>query len=136
MKYFTTLREVLASFPRRRQRKPMMDVVYKFQSVIAIGCEVYLIWITTDIVIKSFAFVASSFSVSTGMWNELHKKLSFNLIMILCAFNFFMIFFIAFKLFKRRNVSMPAGGPEDFAGGNLHDNTVSSTPYTVSIMQF
>lgn len=45
-------------------------------------------------------------------------------------------FFIAFKLFKRRNVSMPAGGPEDFAGGNLHDSTVSSTPYTVSIMQF
>lgn len=71
----------------------MMDVIYKFQSVIAIGCEVYLIWVTTDIVIKSFAFVASSFSVSTGMWNELHKKLSFNLIMILCAFNFFMIFF-------------------------------------------
>lgn len=28
---------------------------------------------------------------------------------------------------------MPAGGPEDFASGNLHDNTVSSTPYTVSI---
>lgn len=45
-------------------------------------------------------------------------------------------FFIAFKLFKRRNVSMPAGGPEDFAGGNLHDSTVSSTPYTVSITQF
>lgn len=31
---------------------------------------------------------------------------------------------------------MPAGGPEDFAGGNLHDSTVSSTPYTVSITQF
>ncbi|XP_052709271.1 importin subunit alpha-7-like isoform X1 [Crassostrea angulata] len=39
------------------------------------------------------------------------------------------------QLFKRRNVSMPAGGPEDFAGGNLHDNTVSSTPYTGGITQ-
>lgn len=30
---------------------------------------------------------------------------------------------------------MPAGGPEDFAGGNLHDSTVSSTPYTGGITQ-
>ncbi|XP_062572618.1 importin subunit alpha-7-like [Saccostrea cucullata] len=39
------------------------------------------------------------------------------------------------QLFKRRNVSMPTGGPEDFAGGNIHDNTVSSTPYTGGITQ-
>ncbi|XP_061176640.1 importin subunit alpha-7-like [Saccostrea echinata] len=39
------------------------------------------------------------------------------------------------QLFKRRNVSMPTGGPEDFAGGNIHDSTVSSTPYTGGITQ-
>ncbi|XP_078327247.1 uncharacterized protein LOC111103812 isoform X1 [Crassostrea virginica] len=39
------------------------------------------------------------------------------------------------QLFKRRNVSMPAGGSEDGAGGTLQGNTVSSTPYTGGITQ-
>lgn len=48
--------------------------------------------------------------------------------------DYFWIFFIVFKFFKRRNVFMLVGGFEDFVGGNFYDSIVSLILYIVSIM--